>query len=90
MDAFKKSDANMIRTAWELSAGLLSCVVAIGLGYWFGLMLDERLGTSPWLLMLFVGFGVTAGVLNVYRTVSGAVRTAKRDGEVKVKGRGGE
>ena len=26
---FNKSDANMVRTAWELSAGLLSFVVAV-------------------------------------------------------------
>ena len=74
MDGFKKSDANMMRTAWELSAGLLSFVVAIGIGYWFGGLLDARLGTSPWLMVIFLGFGFAAGVMNVYRTVSRAMR----------------
>ena len=40
---FNKSDANMVRTAWELSAGLLSFVVAIGIGWWFGTVLDQNL-----------------------------------------------
>ncbi len=71
---FKRSDANMIRTAWELSAGLLSFVVALGLGYWFGATLDRWLGTAPWLLWLFVFFGLAAGVLNVYRTMTRALR----------------
>jgi F0F1-type ATP synthase assembly protein I len=64
----------MMRTAWELSAGLLSFVVAIGIGYWFGGLLDARLGTSPWLMAIFIGFGFVAGVMNVYRTVSRAMR----------------
>ena len=80
MDGFKKSDANMMRTAWELSAGLLSFVVAIGIGYWVGLTLDEWMGTSPWMMALFLCFGVAAGVLNVYRTVSRAVRPGPAGG----------
>jgi ATP synthase protein I len=76
MVEFRKSDASMIRTAWELSAGLLSFVVALGLGYWFGITLDEWMGTAPWMMALFVGFGFVAGVLNVYRTVAGALRPA--------------
>jgi len=64
----------MMRTAWELSASLLSFIVAIGIGYWFGGLLDAWMGTSPWLKAIFLGFGFVAGVLNVYRTVSRAVR----------------
>ena len=67
---FNKSDANMLRTAYELSAGLLSFVVALGLGWWVGQWLDARMGTGPWLTILFVAFGFAAGVLNVYRTIS--------------------
>jgi ATP synthase protein I len=77
MPGFKKSDANMIRTAWELSAGMLSFVVAIGIGYWAGITLDEWLGTSPWMLAVFLCLGLAAGVLNVYRTVSRAVRPGR-------------
>ena len=67
---FNKSDANMLRTAWELSAGLLSFVVALGIGWWVGQWLDRRFGTGPWLTIVFVVFGLAAGLLNVYRTMS--------------------
>ena len=79
MMSFNKSDANMVRTAWELSTGLLSFVVALGIGWWVGQWLDGRFGTAPWLTVLFVLFGLVAGVLNVYRTlarVSGPPRSA--------------
>ena len=69
-----KSDAGMLRTAWELSAGMLSFVVAIAIGWWFGGVLDGWAGTSPWLTRIFLAFGFFAGVLNVYRTVSRAMR----------------
>lgn len=69
---FGKSDASAMRTAWELSAGLLSFVVAILIGWWFGGFLDSRLATTPWLTIVFTLFGLVAGVLNVYRTLSRA------------------
>jgi ATP synthase protein I len=71
---YNKSDANMMRTAWELSAGLLSFIVALGLGYWFGGLVDRWLGTAPWGTAAFTIFGFVAGVLNVYRTLSRALR----------------
>jgi len=70
MAGFNKSDANMVRTAWELSAGMLSFVVAIGIGWWFGRVLDAWFGTAPWMVGVFTALGLVAGVLNVYRTLS--------------------
>ena len=61
MTGFNKSDANMVRTAWELSAAMLSFVVAIALGWWFGRVLDAWLGTAPWLNWLFTGLGFVRG-----------------------------
>jgi ATP synthase protein I len=72
---FGKRDASMMRSAWELSAGMLSFVVAIALGWWFGHLLDGWLGTAPWLTLVFVTFGLAAGVLNVYRTVTRAMNS---------------
>jgi ATP synthase protein I len=79
-----RSDASMMRTAWELSAGMLSFVVAIALGWWFGGFLDRQLGTGPWLTRVFVVFGIAAGALNVYRAVSRAMGSSERGS-----GRGG-
>ena len=73
MTFFRKSDATMLRTAYELSAGMLSFVVAIGLGWWFGRWIDRSLGTAPWLARVFVTLGFIAGVLNVYRTLTRAI-----------------
>ncbi len=72
MAFFRKSDATMLRTAYELSAGMLSFIVAIALGWWFGRTLDRWLGTV-WLVWLFTAFGVVAGVLNVVRTLQRAL-----------------
>ncbi len=64
----------MLRTAYELSAGMLSFVVALGLGWWLGRTLDRWLGSAPWLTGAFTAIGLAAGVLNVYRTLARAVR----------------
>jgi F0F1-type ATP synthase assembly protein I len=73
MAGLNRSDAGMLRTAYELSAGLLSFIVAIGIGWWFGGVLDRWLGSAPWMTWLFTLLGLVAGVLNVIRTVSRAL-----------------
>jgi len=45
-------------------------VVAVLLGTWLGRMLDQWLGSGPWLLLLGFVFGVAAGFLNIFRLVS--------------------
>lgn len=75
---FNKSDANMLRTAYELSAGLLSFVLALGIGWWVGQWLDGRFATGPWLTVVFVLFGLAAGSLNVYRTMSRFMGPARK------------
>jgi ATP synthase protein I len=67
----------MLRTAYSLSAGMLSFPIAIALGWWFGRTLDRWFGTDPWLMRLFIGFGVIAGALNVKRTVTQAIGSAR-------------
>lgn len=42
---------------------------AIALFAFFGWWLDERLGTSPWLLLALVFLGAFAGFYSVYRRV---------------------
>jgi ATP synthase protein I len=55
----------------------MSFVLALVLGFGGGLMLDNWLGTKPWLM--FIGFflGLAAGVLNVYRVMREADRLSR-------------
>ena len=57
----------------------LSVVVGILFGRW----LDGRLGTTPWLMLAFLGIGLAAGFRGVLRAVRRADRAAEaeaRDG----------
>lgn len=55
-----------IRTLGFLSTVGLSMVLAICLGAFIGYYLDKWLGTSPWLLLVFLGFGVAAAFRNLF------------------------
>lgn len=46
-------------------------VAALLVGGVIGWLLDRWLGTAPWLLVVFFLVGAAAGMLNVYRTMSG-------------------
>jgi ATP synthase protein I len=52
------------RIGTELVAGL---AVGVAIGW----LLDDWLGTKPWLMVLFFFLGAGAGILNVYRSVRG-------------------
>lgn len=64
----KGSLPDTVRTIGALSTVGFSFVLAIVIGAWFGWWLDGRLGTAPWMLLIFFFLGLAAGVLNVYRT----------------------
>jgi ATP synthase protein I len=49
----------------------IELVSALAVGVGIGLLLDSWLGTGPWMLLLFFVLGAAAGILNVYRTMSG-------------------
>ncbi len=46
-------------------------VVGVVVGVAIGLGLDYWLGTKPWFMIAFFFLGAGAGMLNVYRTVTG-------------------
>jgi len=62
--ATSKGYGMAIRLAMEMVAAL---AVSVGLGLW----LDDELGVAPLFLIILLVMGMAAGVLNVYRTVSG-------------------
>ncbi|MBL8697022.1 MAG: AtpZ/AtpI family protein [Alphaproteobacteria bacterium] len=64
------------RIAVELLAGVM-----VGVG--MGLLLDRWLGTSPWLLLVFMTLGFAAGITNMLRAVraNDKARDAARRGD---------
>ncbi|PYM06487.1 MAG: magnesium transporter [Candidatus Rokuibacteriota bacterium] len=50
-------------------------VLGLASGYWA----DQWLATSPWLLLLGLGFGVGAGFVNLFRSVRDAERREQPD-----------
>lgn len=54
----------------------LTLVVATVIGLGAGYYLDRWLGTQPWLMLVGLGFGITAGFLNLFR----AVKKLQQDG----------
>lgn len=53
----------------------ISVVIGLLFGYW----LDGKLGTQPWMMLLFLAFGLVAGLRGVIRAVNRADRAAARD-----------
>jgi ATP synthase protein I len=51
----------------ELSIVGLQFPIAILIGYFAGRWLDAQLGTAPWLTLVFSGFGIAAGFVNLFR-----------------------
>src|SRR5262252_1866363 len=62
----------------------IELVVAIGVATGLGWAIDRWLGTQPWGIIVLFFLGIAAGMLNVYRAVSGIrapVGFRKLDGE---------
>jgi len=65
-----RRDEELAKQASRVGLGIMiptvfaaSVVVGCALGWW----LDEILGTGPWLTLIFLGFGMAAGVREVLR-----------------------
>jgi ATP synthase protein I len=55
----------------------LSVLIGLLAGWW----LDDTFGTSPWLMLLFIGFGLAAGFRAVLRAVAKEDRRAAREAQ---------
>ena len=60
-----KEPPSSIGTAFKLSTELVS---AVAVGTIIGFILDKTFGTKPWLILIFFFIGVTAGIINVFRS----------------------
>ena len=75
-----KNVGESLRAAGALSTVGLSFVLALGMGFWLGTVLDRWIGTTPLFTIACFFFGLAAGILNVYRIVSQAYPTSSPTG----------
>lgn len=71
---------NVVQLAKLASVGL-EMGVAVAIGWGVGHWLDKQFGTKPWLMVLFLLFGVAAGFKGIYvaaREASGHDRQSRR------------
>ena len=61
----KEHNPPPIGAAFKLSTELVS---AVAVGTIIGFILDKTFGTKPWLILIFFFIGVTAGIVNVFRS----------------------
>jgi ATP synthase protein I len=55
--------------------------ISVILGLLFGWWLDKQLGTAPWMMLLFLVFGLVAGFRGVMRAVGRAERAATAEAD---------
>jgi ATP synthase protein I len=67
-------EPNAWKALGELSTIGITLVVATVIGLAGGYYLDRWLGTSPWLTLIGLGFGIAAGFVNLFRSVKRAER----------------
>jgi len=76
VDPAARASRRMYEGLSASSAGLelgIAVVVAVVFGMW----LDRRLGTAPWLMLVFLGFGLVAGFRNLLRAVARAEKAGR-------------
>jgi ATP synthase protein I len=59
-----------VRSAGPLFGAGIQLAAAIILMFFLGRWLDTKLGTSPWLMLVGIFFGLGAGMYNFFRLVS--------------------
>ena len=60
-----------------------SCLIGLVMGYY----LDKWLGTTPWMTLIFLGFGIVSGFRNVYILTERELRRQQREEEKEHQGR---
>jgi len=71
----------LIRSLGFLSGVGISLVAATFIGLAMGYYLDEWLGTSPWLTLVFLGFGIVSGFRNVYILTERELKRQQQENE---------
>lgn len=66
--AEKAEKGGALGLAFRVSVEIVS---AVAIGTLIGFLMDNWLGTRPWLMLFCIVLGGAAGILNVYRIASG-------------------
>lgn len=64
----------LIRSLGFLSSLGISMVAASFIGLFIGYSLDKWWGTSPWMTLLWLGFGIASGFRNIFILTRRALR----------------
>jgi ATP synthase protein I len=72
-----RDESQGLARTWRLSSVGLEMGVAVAIGWGIGYWLDERAGTKPWLMIIFLLFGVVAGFKGMIRAAREANRASK-------------
>ena len=70
----KKETRTWIRELAYYSSLGFSVSLSIFIGLAIGVYLDRRFDTSPWLTLVFLGFGIAAG----YRNIGLAIKKSRK------------
>ena len=70
----EEKDRRFFRLMGVLSTVGITMVVATVIGYFFGRYLDTVFGTAPWLMIVFLLFGIAAGFKNLYDQTKKIIR----------------
>jgi ATP synthase protein I len=72
MDQKKSSQSKKesTRKILELSSIGLALPSSIAIGLFLGYYLDKLFGTDPWLLIIFLLFGIASGIISLIRGVN--------------------
>mgnify|MGYP001613740404 CR=1 FL=1 len=62
----EEKDRRLFRLLGSLSTVGITLVATTVIGYYLGKYLDGFFGSSPWLTILFLLFGIAAGFKNLY------------------------
>jgi ATP synthase protein I len=81
-----KQAARQAKTDGSVSAGAQALRygaefgASVFVGIMFGLLIDHFFGTKPWGLLVMMGFGLAAGILNVIRAYRQITATIQLEG----------
>ena len=69
----------LIKSLGFLSSLGISMVAASFIGLAIGYHLDKWLGTSPWMTLIWLGFGIASGFRNIFILTRRALREQAED-----------